>query len=168
MIAMYKYCLFLYIIMIFISCSKEDDEYETRNCCIEIKEGSSFTLCTKFGNPIEELFFEENVILFGKKIYSLDKNQYSYQTDNINKCFRKNKTKFDDLNITFVNDSIEWIKNNSSKTNFCFDNIDYFTINDSICHFRCYGEKRSHFFLYSMYDTMIRISADINIKSINN
>lgn len=100
MIAMYKYCLFLYIIMIFISCSKEDDEYETRNCCIEIKEGSSFTLCTKFGNPIEELFFEENVILFGKKIYSLDKNQYSYQIDNINKCFRKNKTKFDDLNIS--------------------------------------------------------------------
>ena len=29
---------------------------------------------------------------------------------------------------------MKWIKNNSSKTNFCFDNIDYFTINDSICH----------------------------------
>lgn len=159
---------FLFIIIILFSCSKDEVIYQTRHCRVEIAEGSYFTLCTKFGEPIENLFFEKNTILNGNKMYTPEENKYLYQIDNINKSFLKNTIKINDLNITFMDDSIKWIENNSSKTNFCFDNIEYFTINDSICHFRCYGEKRSHFFLYSMYDTMISINANIKISIINN
>ncbi|WP_456088544.1 hypothetical protein [Parabacteroides sp.] len=164
---MYKYYLFLYVIIAFLSCSKDGDEYDTHSCRVEIKEGSSFLLYTKLGNPVEELVFEKNTILFGKKIFFSDKNQCLYQIDYVNKYFKKSKVDFDDLNITIVNDSIRWI-DNSSEANFYFDNIDYFTVNDSICHFRCYGEKRSHIFFYSGYDTVIRIKADISINLINN
>lgn len=166
---MYKYCLFLFAIIAFLSCSKDEEEYEIRNCRVEIKEGSSFTICTKFGDPIEDLFFEENTTLYGEKItFASDKNQCTYLINSINKYFKVNKVEFNDLNITFVCDTIRWVKNNSSETNFCFDNIDYFAVNDSVCHFSCYGEKRTRYFLYSSYDTMIRINANIKIELIDN
>ena len=86
---MYKYYLFLYVIIAFLSCSKDGDEYDTHSCRVEIKEGSSFLLYTKLGNPVEELVFEKNTILFGKKISFSDKNQCLYQIDHVNKYFKK-------------------------------------------------------------------------------
>jgi hypothetical protein len=136
---------------------------------MEIKKGSIFTLYDdKSQNPIENLVFKENKTYYGDRMgYLPDGNKQVYFIEGIDSVFPKSGIRFDDLVITIENGDVTWVKNNSSSANFGFEDIDYYTVNDSICHFKCSGERRKHCFLYSMYDTTIQIKADIKLVSVN-
>ena len=135
---------------------------------MEIKEGSVLTLYDESLNPIDDLIFLENVAFYGERMdYLPEGNKQVYFIEDIDTIFPKTGIGFNDLAITVEDDNITWIKSNSSETNFCFENIDYCVANDSVCHFKCYGDKRSHCFTYSIYDMMIHIQADIKLALIS-
>lgn len=164
---MCKYCLLLLcMITVLFSCSEHEGVYQRIPCGMEIKKGSVFTLCDESQNPIEDLVFEENETYYGDRMdYFPDGNKHVYFIEGIDTVFPKSGVRFDDLAITVENGDVTWIKNNSSNANFCFENIDYYTVNDSICHFKCSGDKRKCCFTYSMYDSTMQIKADIKLVS---
>lgn len=164
---MYKYCLFLLCVTaILFSCSEHEGVYQRIPCSMEIKKGSVFTLYDESLNPVEDLVFEENKTYYGNRMdYLPDGNKRVYFIEEIDTVFPKSGVRFDDLAITIENGDVAWIKNNSSSANFCFEDIDYYTVNDSICHFKCSGDKRKRCFTYSMYDSTIQIKADIKLVS---
>lgn len=166
---MYKYhLLLLCAFTILFSCSKHEGVYQRTSCRMEIKEGSVFTLYDESLNPIDDLIFKENVTFYGERMdYLPEGDKQVYFIEDIDTIFPKTGIRFNDLAITIEDDNITWIKNNSSETNFCFENIDYCVANDSVCHFKCYGDKRSHCFTYSIYDMMIHIQADIKLSLMN-
>lgn len=166
---MCKYCLLLLcLIAVLFSCSKHEGVYQRIPCRMEIKEGSIFTLYDESLNPIDDLVFKENATFYGERINYFPKgDKQIYFIEGIDTVFQKSGIEFDDLAITIENGNITWIKNNSSKTNFCFENIDYYMVNDSVCHFKCSGNKRNYCFAYSIYDMMIQIKADIKLNLIN-
>lgn len=151
--------------MVLFSCSKHEGVYQRIPCSMEIKKGSVFTLYDKSLNLIEDLVFEENKTYYGDRMdYLPDGNKQVYFIEGIDTVFPKSGVRFDDLAITVENGNVTWIKNNSSNANFCFEDIDYYTVNDSICHFKCSGEERKYCFLYSIYDTIMQVKADIKLK----
>lgn len=164
---MCRYCLLLLcLVTTLFSCTKYgyDDEYIVMPCRVEIKAGSTFELCTKFYKPIEKLVFEENTILSGSRVdYHSESNKYSYRIENIGRSFAKSKMTFNDFDVTFINDSISWIGSFATRANLFFENIEYYEMNDSVCHFRCYGDKANFLCGASNRDSTLRVCAEIKI-----
>lgn len=163
---LYKYGLFLSIIAIGLSCSDGKIDYIASTCQMKIKSGSTFTLYTQLGDSTENLIFENDTILWGNAICFPELNEYRIQVENINRYFVKSKIMLDDLTMTFVNDSLKWISTNSD-SNFSFGNIDYYMIDDSIFHFKCYGEGRNWIYAVSTNNKEIRLNVDFEIRLIN-
>ena len=70
---------------------------------------------------------------------------------------------FNDFDMTFVNDSIDWMGSYATRANFFFENIEYYEMNDSVCHFRCYGNKINYSWRASNRDSTLRVCAEIKI-----
>lgn len=162
---LYRYGLFLSIIAIGLSCSDDKIDYIASTCQMKIKSGSAFTLCTQLGDSIENLIFENDTILLGNAIRFPELGEYRIQVEHMNRYFVKSKVMLDDLTMTFANDSLKWMST-SSKSNFSFGDIVYYMINDSIFHFKCYGEGRNWIYATSTNNKEIQVNADIEIRLI--
>ncbi len=156
-------CLYiLFIILTLCSCVKEENEYRLFNCQMDIKAGARFNLFTRFLKPLDELIFENDTTLQGLAIYYINEDKYRFEMD-INRKFPNTDVIFKNLNVVFEHDSLTWIDSSSTQADISFDNIEYYTVNDSVFHFKFYGDKRSHLYGSSEHKKEIRMQADIKI-----
>lgn len=156
---------YILLVLIFISCSKDESQIESFKCQIFFEKGSSFKLCDKFGETIEYLYFENDTIINGTTRYYSDMNKYYFSFFNIEKSFKHKQIKVNDLNFTIINDSLEWIDSKSSNSNFFCENIECF-INGSNYDIKFSGEKKRYAFVYSFNYYMIQINANLKITII--